>query len=393
MRLLHSRRGQSVIEYTLIAVLVMMSVVVMGPYLARSVNAHFKLWDDAVQDGLDSRSIPKPNPDVPPPDCTCDWKPGDCGVQGCGKMERMYYKDCCGGRYKCEAETTPPPGKAECCDDPSRTNVCWRSGNDTKNLAKAAPAGYKIPCGLGDRIYQYDCGTKAGLQVCKPDGTTDDGDRNCIPQCLWENLPQRNSASPCPNYDVGLIDDAPVTLGQTCTGKTKCEAVCQSGLILTTTESGLACLAPASCSDGIMNQDETAIDCGGENCAACPQEPKKQTPRTTACSAFDVPLDANTIWKKDGNYVYYLGHGFSGDAYSCIGVWDEVAGVWVSSTSCKYGDLRECRTSPLSPMRYTNGYPACPSGKQGWGNGCSNDCSSPNYLDNGYCVTANNPRF
>ena len=34
------------IEYSLIAVLVILGIVIMGPYVLRSVGAHFKLWDD-----------------------------------------------------------------------------------------------------------------------------------------------------------------------------------------------------------------------------------------------------------------------------------------------------------------------------------------------------------
>jgi hypothetical protein len=36
--------------------------------------------------------------------------------------------------------------------------------------------------------------------------------------------------------------------------------------------------APATCSDGIQNQGETGIDCGGPNCAACPIPPTVSAP-------------------------------------------------------------------------------------------------------------------
>jgi Flp pilus assembly pilin Flp len=47
-----NKHGQSIIEYVLIAVLVILGIVIMGPYVLRSVNAHFKLWDDGVQDSF-----------------------------------------------------------------------------------------------------------------------------------------------------------------------------------------------------------------------------------------------------------------------------------------------------------------------------------------------------
>ena len=44
------------------------------------------------------------------------------------------------------------------------------------------------------------------------------------------------------------------------------------------TESFVAACAPPSCDDGILNQDEEGVDCGGSNCAACPPD---------VCSDFD----------------------------------------------------------------------------------------------------------
>ena len=49
------KKGQSFIEYSIIAVLVILGVVVMGPYVLRSINAHFKMWDDQVQDSHNER--------------------------------------------------------------------------------------------------------------------------------------------------------------------------------------------------------------------------------------------------------------------------------------------------------------------------------------------------
>ena len=45
--------------------------------------------------------------------------------------------------------------------------------------------------------------------------------------------------------------------------------------------------AAASCSDGIQNQDETGVDCGGATCPACPTPPTVAAP-TPANSSADV---------------------------------------------------------------------------------------------------------
>ena len=46
--------------------------------------------------------------------------------------------------------------------------------------------------------------------------------------------------------------------------------------------------AAATCSDGIQNQDETGVDCGGATCPACPTPPTTAAPTPPVRSAGDV---------------------------------------------------------------------------------------------------------
>ena len=46
--------------------------------------------------------------------------------------------------------------------------------------------------------------------------------------------------------------------------------------------------ASETCTDGIMNNGETAIDCGGPNCDACPEPPTTAAPTPPARNAADV---------------------------------------------------------------------------------------------------------
>ena len=46
--------------------------------------------------------------------------------------------------------------------------------------------------------------------------------------------------------------------------------------------------AAASCSDGVQNQDETGVDCGGAICAACPTPPATAAPTPPTREAEDV---------------------------------------------------------------------------------------------------------
>ena len=61
------------IEYIFIAILVILGIVIMGPYVLRSVNAHFKLWDESVQDSSTENLTQAPASDVPKinTNCTC----------------------------------------------------------------------------------------------------------------------------------------------------------------------------------------------------------------------------------------------------------------------------------------------------------------------------------
>jgi len=48
--------------------------------------------------------------------------------------------------------------------------------------------------------------------------------------------------------------------------------------------------AAPSCSDGIQNQDETGIDCGGSVCPACPTPPSVAAPTPTENAADVISL-------------------------------------------------------------------------------------------------------
>src|SRR5690606_19519186 len=54
---------------------------------------------------------------------------------------------------------------------------------------------------------------------------------------------------------------APCGLGKGCDDETDCAS--------TTCEGGI-CVPPASCGDGILNGDESDVDCGGAACVGCP---------------------------------------------------------------------------------------------------------------------------
>ena len=54
----NKKQGQSLVEYALIVIIVIFGIVMMGPYVLRSIQAHFKMWDDQVQDSHNERFTP-----------------------------------------------------------------------------------------------------------------------------------------------------------------------------------------------------------------------------------------------------------------------------------------------------------------------------------------------
>src|SRR3989338_7310460 len=80
-----SPKAQASIEYMTIIVLVVTGIVLMGPYVIRSINAHFKSIDDQVQDSFQEKITQAPLPPDPIPICNCPtWVDQDCGALGRG---------------------------------------------------------------------------------------------------------------------------------------------------------------------------------------------------------------------------------------------------------------------------------------------------------------------
>ncbi len=48
-------KSQSILEYIAIAMFLMLALIVMGPFLKNSINVHFKLLNDGVQDAANEK--------------------------------------------------------------------------------------------------------------------------------------------------------------------------------------------------------------------------------------------------------------------------------------------------------------------------------------------------
>ncbi len=171
-----SRKGQSVVEYVTIAILIMAGIVIGGPFLLNSFRAHFKMYDDSVQDSF-SENI-RQDPTAPAGACSCEaWSPRGCGEGGCSAYQRFYIRSCSGGlgcsTNKCENEdnccTAPMPDRcgqvpivSGDIDDqcPSRGGVSAQFAGYTGTCVKAGVDSND--CAIGERLYKVTCGS-AGL--------------------------------------------------------------------------------------------------------------------------------------------------------------------------------------------------------------------------------------
>lgn len=200
-----NNRAQSIVEYALIAILVIMGVVFMGAYVLRSVNAHFKLWDEGTQDSF-SENINQANLDNVPPiatNCQCNATPESCG--GPNLLCPPYLREvdytcnlpgCLGvsGNSYCETPTAANP----CCGCPSRgdcgshtlasgvpvgdTIPCPVEGQNgipascpdyplPSNICVKAPANDPTNCYYGYHIYGNQCGGAGASNICVKDST------------------------------------------------------------------------------------------------------------------------------------------------------------------------------------------------------------------------------
>jgi hypothetical protein len=204
--MLRSDKGQTVLEYLIIATVIMAGIVVGGPFLARSVSGHFRLLEDSASDsvGEDIRQAPVP---PSPPGCTCNalWSQGACGKWNpCTPSQRLYQRNCglCGGmQQECRSELN-------CCNDPEpitcgqnlNINGSCDSGRVPPTLPKFSGFNGVCPgtwsnddarkCKIGERLYSMPCGAAtlgnpaASITYYACENVTDG---KCDPQC-WDAL-------------------------------------------------------------------------------------------------------------------------------------------------------------------------------------------------------------
>jgi hypothetical protein len=197
----------------------------------------------------------------------CEGGDGCCPA-GCTNANDSDCQPLCGNGKVDKGETCGEPGLPACpksCDDGDACTVDKLTGSASK--CNAACSHTPITECLGG-------------DGCCPAGCTSANDSDCSPLCGNGKVdPGETCGEPglpaCPTSCV----DADACTTDVLTGSAgSCNAVCSHSPITACQggdgccPAGCACLdsdCPSHCNNGVMDCDETGIDCGGSTCAAC----------------------------------------------------------------------------------------------------------------------------
>jgi len=407
---LQSSQGQNLIELSVLTVLVLIGILVMGPYVIRSWNARLALQDGALRDTYrDSLDWTDVNIEIP--DCACEWKLPDfcdplcCGLGDCTEFEQSYFWECtpvgcdtiddpwqCEDNENCCSPWVPigcgvnandiicGPPFGGCGDTGGPHNPC-HIGTPTygeqgyqRFCGNANPENAEFKC-VVDEICIFDCtGTIAPGLGCHNDMCVDNDD---IPdnEGLPGNMSWR-SRDGVP-YNTDNHPDG-------CTETRKCEVHCTGDYIVG--GGGSRCECPC-------NWEPTG-GCGNANCK-CPPNMEEDT-----SGAFCANSDKRPCVCKDG---WYMIQGSCWRIKAHNGWHCDIGGPWGwyrhDMTYCQSGwvNLRNafpgnwCQivknvtgvpsgsTTPFADGCYTAPANAAPCwhGKAGWDECCYFVCGKP----------------
>ncbi|MBU0468859.1 MAG: hypothetical protein KJ736_07345, partial [Candidatus Omnitrophica bacterium] len=233
--------GQSVVEYSLVIILVTASLITMGPYVRRAWNAHVKGLEDSVSDSQNDPLIQaNVASDITINRCVCEYMnppgciepdPGQtpdpcCSVNGCPAYNRTWIWSC----VPANCDTSQPAVLCEfaagCCDPWANASplIC---GADATNAP--IPPSADGTCDDGLSLQSHLCGVDGGGTLLSYQCSPDSG---CVFACLALTPPLPLFSNLCDGDDerLKLLDNNShnlVDLGG-CTLGTKCEYECMS---------------------------------------------------------------------------------------------------------------------------------------------------------------------
>ena len=276
MKIIKNQSAQAMLEYATVAAIVLLAILVMGPYVVRSINAFFKGIEAQVEDALveELEQSPETGFDLSTCECGAPYETA-CGAGACTPFQIEIRTDCSPpgceifliqagipiDLARCEYRDT-------CCTDWVETGNCGDeadviNGGNTVGGCPDEEMEYTRDCGcaafdsdgncIGGPIVEYSC-----QSACA-------GDPGCVPQppphpaCMFDcvdlnGLPFVNTeddATMCPDDDRFLPSDLVaifVPYGG-CTAR-KCEWECAESFIAT----------PSGCICGYCMAEDTSIN-------------------------------------------------------------------------------------------------------------------------------------
>ncbi len=213
-----SRKASSILEQSLLITTVIAGIIVMTRYVTYSVNAHFKTWEDAVEDATEDKLVKFDVNSVgglPTASCACavNYTQIGCGTGSCSGTQ-MYYKRYC-APVGCPCTNIPPSAPfSGTCDECVTDNSCC-----VNSPTGACGTG---GCGAFERPNTQTCGGNPPVVTCVPDPGS------CGP-FVCEGTPVEN-ATLCAGDDTGVLPNTYYQTVDACTQE-KCEYVCNAGFI------------------------------------------------------------------------------------------------------------------------------------------------------------------
>ena len=260
-----NNKGQHIIEYTTLLILVMAGILIMSPYVRRSWFANLKSWEDSYVDSIEDPLMEVDDRDIVGqlPGCSCSIQaPCEqavcCGFAGCAETEASLLKVC--NILGCEPEDVTCTSDSRCCSTPRSTHLCGAAGG----------------CPDRHELLLFECGSepKDSRSVCQITA-------NCGNICLG-GLPPSYKGTLCPGDDIGLDSDTNYVTVTDCScplgSPPECEIRCTPPFIPTagvlcecppgTVESPVRGCPPGMREQGPCNEGEyLASGCGDGYCA------------------------------------------------------------------------------------------------------------------------------
>lgn len=254
MPFLSKKHAQSIVEYTMIIILVASGIVLTGGYVIRSVNAQFKSWEDSVDDSINDPMTQIPLADLgplPTPSCFCPptYRDVDCGERDCLPTQMAKIKECV--PQGCDPDFV----EDSICVDDSRCYECI--GTIPDNAGECDGYGEGLSGSWDITLVDTCPGGENHCDVVCGSGFERAG-QTCVAITYACNGTMPENSQICTGYEVALTQDRNVTLVATCPGGSDhCDVECKAGY---EKEEGVCVEIPGPCAE---------IDCKTKGAGSC----------------------------------------------------------------------------------------------------------------------------